>query len=147
MKSSQFSSITDFELAWRWTQASHAVLPPDVLATIRPFTSAVAAELNAEATALAEALLAEPARFPALVEAADEVRNRLQELGIANSTPIVVSWTPRVAVATVWGTFAAFWDDFCYPSSDDVTVWPEGGNWVLGYHHEGLFEFGRAAVA
>jgi hypothetical protein len=147
MTSSQFSSLAGFDLAWRWTQPSHAVLPPEVLATIRPFTLSAAAKLDAEAKRLVQTAHGERARFGASAEIADEVRSRLQDLGISDSTAILVSWTPQVAVATLWGTFAAFWDDFCYPSSDDVTVWPEDGSWVLSYDHEELFEFRRTAVA
>jgi hypothetical protein len=148
MKQSEFVPIEEFELAWRWTQSTHAVLPPDVLATIRPFAPSRAAELDVQAIALAEEPLGAGAvSFRASSDAAEDVRIRLQSLGIENRTVIVVSWNQRTAVATVWGTFVRFWDDFCYPSSDDVTIWPESNGWILCYRHHELFDFRRAAVA
>ena len=47
----------------------------------------------------------------------------------------VVSWDPRTAVAVPWGLFARRWDDFCYPSSDDVTIAIATGEWILEYAH------------
>jgi hypothetical protein len=148
MKPSEFVPMEEFELAWRWTQSTHALLPPDVLATIRPFAPSRAAELDGQAGALAEVPPeANAVSFRAPWDAAEDIRLRLQRLGIEDQTPIVVSWDQRAAVATVWGTFVGYWDDFCYPSSDDVTVWPEGNGWILCYRHDELFDFRRAAVA
>jgi hypothetical protein len=42
-------SIQDFPLAWRWTQASHSVLPPEVLEDIRPLSAAEAAGVGTSA--------------------------------------------------------------------------------------------------
>ena len=35
--------------------------------------------------------------------------------------------------------FLTHWDDFCYPSSDDVFMWPNDLSWVLFYSHEEVF--------
>jgi len=36
-----------------------------------------------------------------------------------------------------------YWDDFCYPGSDDVAISPEDDSWLLFYFHEEMFEFGQ----
>ena len=50
--------------------------------------------------------------------------------------PLLVSWTRELAVLTDAELFAARWDTFCYPSSDDATVLPLDGRWLLFYSHE-----------
>ena len=57
--------------------------------------------------------------------------------------PIVVSWDQQTAVVTDFELFTARWEDFCYPSSDDVAVLPLDGSWVLHYWHWEEFVFGR----
>ena len=55
-----------------------------------------------------------------------------------------VLWAEEVAVQTEWGVFSEYWDDFCYPSSDDVIAIPIVGNWELRYHYYEEFDFGSA---
>lgn len=54
---------------------------------------------------------------------------------------IIVSWEPDAAVLTQTNIFIKYWDEFCYPSSDDVTVWPENEEWILQYRHYEEFLF------
>ncbi|HWQ91126.1 MAG TPA: hypothetical protein VN673_05605 [Clostridia bacterium] len=54
---------------------------------------------------------------------------------------IYVSWTKQLAVETKWDIFTEYWDDFCYPSSDDVTVVPVVGEWQFIYQHYEQFDF------
>lgn len=56
-------------------------------------------------------------------------------------TRVYVSWSLDLAVETRWDIFTEYWDDFCYPSSDDVTVVPASGTWQLSYHHYEQFDF------
>lgn len=58
------------------------------------------------------------------------------------STSVILSWDKDIALRTTWGIFTSYWDDFCYPMSDDLVVWPEDEKWVLLYHHEERFYFG-----
>jgi len=46
-----------------------------------------------------------------------------------------------LAIETTWSIFTEYWDAFCYPSSDDVTVVPVTGSWRLVYYHYEQFEF------
>jgi hypothetical protein len=48
-----------------------------------------------------------------------------------------VLWHPwDVAVLTADSVFQRYWDDFCYPSSDDVLIWPRSDAWAAVYRHE-----------
>ena len=59
---------------------------------------------------------------------------------------VTLSWQRDTALRTTWELFTARWDDFCYPSSDDVFVSPESGRWVLLYHHWGQFHFANRSA-
>ena len=129
-------TIQEFPLAWRWTQSSHTVLPPDVLARIRPLSSAEAARVHQSSrhphSGAADSCSAE-----------EESRARiwLRRVQPELRAGVFVSWSEDLAVETSWDIFTEYWDDFCYPSSDDVMVVPVAGSWRLIYHHYEQFEF------
>ena len=140
-------ALLDFPLSWRWTQESHAVLPANILATIHPLTKPEADALTGQAQALwALDASARTSRFAAFPEDHGKVQRALAALSIAPTTSVIVYWSTGLAVRTLWSTFTAFWDDFCYPSSDDVVVWPDLGSWALHYGHDEWFSFWRQAV-
>lgn len=67
------------------------------------------------------------------------VRNFLQRR--ISEEKIIVNWGPDSAVITDSATFIKYWDDFCYPSSDDVSIYPEDESWLLQYFHFVVFSF------
>ena len=69
------------------------------------------------------------------------VRQRLRELPPPPDEVVLVSWDAQTAVITDWDAFVTHWDDFCYPSSDDVTVLPLAGDWDLCYRHYEVMQF------
>lgn len=132
---SDFGAISDFALGRRWTTASHDLLPPAVLATIRPLTVEAA-----ERVAQVEPTL--PSDTDPAVrswEAGDVpeavTRAWLATLPVPSVETVVVTWSPQIAVVTEWRTFVEHWDAFCYPSSDDVTVWSSDRAWCFCYRH------------
>ena len=143
LSESSFVSLDKFELAWRWTRPTHAVLSADVLARIRPLTAEAAAAVNAEAVIRCRATPSADERVSAKAVDADAVRHRLAALPIPPSQTILISWAPHLAVRTEWSVFLAYWDDFCYPSSDDVSIWAPDATWTVCYDHEEFFEFRR----
>ena len=42
-----------------------------------------------------------------------------------------------LAICVSWGVFCEYWDDFCYPASDDVAIWSLSQEWFLIYDHSG----------
>lgn len=133
-----------FELAWRWTQPSHNVLPPEVMAQIVPVEGVVA---PAGLTVRDELNRAEMANIRS-ISARDvgDARRWLHELPVDPAEKIVIDWGLRSAVATTWEIFTRFWDDFCYASSDDVEIFPPSGKWILLYHHWEQFEWGARSL-
>jgi hypothetical protein len=129
-------TIREFPLAWRWTQQSHAVLPSDVLARIRPLNSEQAARIYASGELRQEGKSASCSTNDKL-----NVRDWLRHVQPDLQAEIFMSWSDELAVETAWDVFTEYWEDFCYPSSDDVIVIPVAGNWRLIYHHYEQFDF------
>ncbi|SPE56389.1 conserved hypothetical protein [Verrucomicrobia bacterium] len=141
-------NLKTFPLAWRWTQPSHAVLPPEVLAQIRPMDVQESALLWAQARAFHANDHLLPSDFGSVSfrttsGSAAEARSWLREQQSDCTIEVFVLWDSELAVSTTWRIFTEYWDDFCYPASDDVAVWPMTAAWVLLYHHYEQFEFGR----
>lgn len=145
LTAADFAPLDDFPLLGRWTRRSHDLLPSAVLGTIRPLAPAAAAELGPEAASRCQGRPVSELELSISAEWDDAgpVRQRLWALGIPSDERVILSWTRDLAVETRWETFVRYWDAFCYPSSDDVTVWSRRGDWTLCYRHFQLIEFGR----
>ena len=138
----------EFPLAWRWTQSEHGVMPLHVLAAIVPLAASEAAQRNERSlTFYQQSRILSPSVFRTIISQRAEIPAAEARAWLLQQQPtdvsVVVSWQPDLAVRTTWHVFTDYWDSFCYPSSDDVAVWPESEQWVLAYHHYELFEFGR----
>ncbi len=126
----------------------YAVLPIDVLARITPHEREQSEQffkrslefsgddgLNESLFSIAQFSTQEvdPITVSAWLMAQHQVMN----------TTVILSWQPSTAVSTSWEIFARYWSDFCYPASDDLTVWSESEDWCLLYHHEEFLQFGK----
>lgn len=154
--------IREFPLAWRWTDAKHSKLPDETLDQIIALGPEASAEVHVRWMAFFDRhgeLLAN--RFTELKTCATDVSgwnnaqipepalkgivgNWLLNCEADRALLVTVSWDRAWAVRTPWGIFVEWWDDFCYPSSDDVCIAPENGQWLLSFHHEEQFSFGVA---
>lgn len=141
-----FCEVGAFELEWRWPDSTEVGAHP-VRSRIRALTPRAAQHLAHEAIERAlERTDAELlAKFDARADA-HIVRDRLAALPVISRTKVIVSWNDSRALLTSWQTFVDYWDDFCYPSSDDVTIWAPGSRWTLNYRHSESFDFGFARV-
>jgi len=137
----------DFGLQWRFTEESHSLLAQEDLSLTQPLTRTKAAEFNEhslECLGNATLLRSKFTDIESLIVSDDHesVRAWLQSKAIAPETRIAVSWDKANCVTTLWRIFCKYWDDFCYPSSDDVLVWSQEEDWVLYYCHHEIFEYG-----
>lgn len=128
-------TIQEFPFAWRWTQPSHSVLPSEVLTGIRPLRPSETARVRTESTPQDSIVVS-----CSTSEDAD-VRGWLRMVQPDSHLAIYVYWSPDDGVEMIWDIFAEYWDDFCYPYSDDVTIAPVSGTWRLIYHHYEQFDF------
>ena len=148
IRPTEFVPLAKFGRAWRFTDPKYNVLPPAALADLHPINQLRAAALFADLKGACESFHSESRDPDTQIDATcenDEAHARITEalraLPIAADERIVVSWDRNDAVETSWRTFFTYWDDFCYPSSDDVTIRPLDGAWRLCYHHWERFSF------
>jgi hypothetical protein len=139
--------ISQFPLAWRWTDEQYAVLPADVLAQIAPQTPEQARALFDESLTLTGDDGLSPALFSLKqigTEHAEpsQIAAWLLERHPETQTQVYLSWQPDTAVLTNWCIFAKYWDEFCYPASDDLIVLPTDRRWALLYHHSEFMQHG-----
>ena len=140
---SAFAALETFGLLWRWTSPTHAVFPPEVMASIRPFTSTAARTLSAEAlTRVALPLVTGDASVACGESVPEQAISRwLMPLCIRSSAWTALSWNTELAVLIPWSVFTERWSDFCYPASDDVIIWQPGHEWTLVYEHDEWFQY------
>ncbi len=145
---SDFRPLNEFPLRWRWTDPRWNELPTEALAAIQPFTDRKARELLqyslafTNATGLFESQFENVPHLDTRVDSA-EVRQWLLEHSPDKNQMVIVSWDHHHAVLVRWGVFCEYWDDFCYPAFDCVTIWPLSEDWALIYLHHEEFIFGK----
>jgi hypothetical protein len=145
---------TSCELAWRWTQTTHSLLTPVELSEIAciPRDAAVALDERSRLAQGRDGLLSPPVSDVRALDVGDppdreRVSSWLRSLPTGGEHEVVSSWSRDTAILLPWAVFLLRWEDFCYPASDDVAVFPLSEAWVLGYHHENVFQWGRWRAA
>ncbi|MCL1092937.1 hypothetical protein [Shewanella kaireitica] len=134
-------NINDFPLSWRWTESSHAKLPQEILDGLQPLNEELAQKLSSQI----------PVNFPVgatrLDASADNQATTewLSKLDV-KSKLVTISWKCDTALALPWTTFCKYWDDFCYPSSDDADLFLENGQHFLRWNHYEVFELDLSAI-
>ena len=145
-----FDSLDRCKLRWRWTDPTYRLFSAEEIANIRPLSPGHALEAHQWAMkhsddyALSSAHLRDLASMPAADS--DAVKQWLFQLVPASESSVVVTWDDATAVLTNWQFFGSNWNDFCYPASDDVFVFPLNQAWLLYYMHDEHFEFGRVTA-
>jgi hypothetical protein len=118
-----------------------ALLSPDELESLRPLPEDEAAVLCDEVVKWRDQH--EP-------EARMNVDDKSNEATVAkwldhvipnDDNELMLIWDRRTAVRVPRVLFVRRWDDFWYPSSDDLSVIGADGRWHLEMHHHGSFEF------
>jgi hypothetical protein len=161
INSSDFRPLDTFRRRWRWTDPRWALLPPSDLAKIHPLIESKAMELWDRVFPASEELLRlglglspiarhlrldSYLRFQAADPKPTEVSRQLKSLEPANELSTLVSWHPAEAVVVDWRVFVDYWNTFCYPASDDITIAPLNEMWILEWHHDEYFLFARVAT-
>ena len=129
-------SIDTFPLLWRWNQQSHALLSIEELSSIEPLTELKAKELQNLLVPLAEESNSKP-----IEKINSESLNVNEWLSnhLANDETVFLSWDESTAIRLPSQLFILRNDDFCYPSSDDIFIYPRSGKWLMQFHHFELY--------
>ena len=148
LRPTDFLPLQEFGLKWRFTDPKYKVLPPDAIADLHPLSAARAAALVLLLDEASRALHDGSDASATTIDAGcggeqdyPRVIGALHALPIAPEERVVVVWDKVNALETSWRTFCGYWDGFCYPSSDDVTICPIESGWMLDYHHGEWFAF------
>ena len=145
----QNSLLDKFPLKWRWTEDEYCILPPEELAQITPLSP----EKAKVAWSKSLTFISSQSDFSPntdlfesieVIDTKDENQVSDWLMRKMTSTDIIVSWQPEIAVFTNSQLFIKYWDEFCYPSSDDVSIWPKDESWVIHFCHHEAFCYGRA---
>lgn len=144
-----YHPLENFRLKWRWTDARWNLLPSDVLANIRPLAPVKAVEVNDKTSVFHP----DKGFLPGTYRLADEIETKHEDaqrvrdwlqLHIPSlEERVIVCWNFNDAVVTTAAIFCDYWDDFCYPGSDDASISPFSGEWIFCYWHEKVFFFGQ----
>ena len=59
-----------------------------------------------------------------VAEEPETTRTWLKTLPLPLGIRVFVVWNPTTGLSLPWENFVAYWDDFCYPSSDDLFAFP-----------------------
>ena len=110
--------IEDFSLAWRWISAPHGDFSKETLHKLNPLSEDKASALIA----------ATPINFPfgAKIFYSTQGRELTHQWlkGLVNdSQTTIICWVQEAALTLPWRVFCDHWDDFCYPSSDDLNLY------------------------
>ena len=139
--------IQNHKLAWRWTDPAYAVLPSEILEQMHPIPSHEAKELFERSLFFLCQDGLRPELHPNIVSSESmppEVGgNWLRQQQPNLDIKVNLSWDPEVALLTTWGVFVSYWQEFCYPASDDLVVFPKSEAWVFLFHHEEELQFCR----
>lgn len=157
IEESDFRSLESFPLKWRWTDSRWNKLPEKALRSIRPLSERRTGELHLYSlefltqSGIVEEENKEPLfeniiRVDASSGERAEIRRWLAERSPESNQKAIVSWNDHLAVLVDWAIFCEFWNDFCYPSSDDAAVFPLSEKWMLFYSHDDYFVFGERRI-
>jgi hypothetical protein len=138
----------DFELSWRWDNIHNPDISLEEKGLIKPLSVQESKRINKVIDYFElESNLHNTFEPTDWIRASSETKdsidkfsNDFQLLTHDYDESLFIAWNRSTCVYTKKEIFIKFWDDFCYPSSDDITIISELTNWVYFYNH---IEVGR----
>ena len=135
--------LKDFELNWRWEKSHNPNISDSEKAKIEPVSVIESKRLNK----IIEYFEIEGNLKNDYIETdwiyasseSDETkklfRRKLASITEKWNESLIVSWDQTTTLKITKEIFLKYWDDFCYPSSDDVTIISVETNWIMYYRH------------
>lgn len=150
IKEDDLESLENFPLKWRWTDKKYSDLSDEIIARINPVKEEKASEIYSLQSKLVEKNINLDEIFTEgenSVNVQDKetsfvknwLKTKIGDIGYF----IFLSYAEKLSIRTTKEIFCEYWNDFCYPASDDIVISTEKLDWVLMYHHEELFIFRR----
>ena len=145
----QTISMDEFSLKWRWDNENHCLLSNDELCQISPLSPISSQQVWEKSLDFVDSKKDYELRADLFdsIETIDATSDNDVERWLRTrmgKNEIFVSWDRETAVITSSDVFIQHWNDFCYPSSDDVTIWPKDISWVIQYRHHEQYSYGQS---
>lgn len=139
----------DFELNWRWDDFHNPDISLEDKGQIKPLSIVESKRINkvidyfkSESNLLKSFEQTDWFRASSETkESIDKFSNDFKELTKDYVENLFISWNRSTCIYTTKEIFIKYWDDFCYPSSDNITIISELTNWVYFYNHIEVGQF------
>ncbi|BDD12070.1 hypothetical protein FUAX_45020 (plasmid) [Fulvitalea axinellae] len=143
IKDEEVIPLSDFELNWRWDKIHNSRISIEELKEIQPLSHDTSKKLFKVASYFESELdlrndYTSSDWIRASSESDDhtkEFRKKLSKLLKNWNEDLIVCWDKKTSLKTNKEIFLKYWDDFCYPSSDDLIILSVKTNWILIYNH------------
>ena len=137
-----------FSMKWRFTDPKYNVLPKKELMQVRPLTKKTSFHLHQYTIAFFKNFQLDIDQFESIEKLETPYENFLIMEWLWSKIPeenkkIIISWDNENSVVTNRKIFCKYWDDFCYPGSDDVIIMSFDGKWLMHYFHGDQFQMGK----
>jgi len=148
LDTNEIISFEDFELNWRWDDIHNPDISNEDKGQIIPLSIQESKRINKiiDYFELESNLYKsfEPTDWirasSETLDSIEKFSNDFKKLTQDYNENLFISWNRTTCIYTTKEIFIKYWDDFCYPSSDDITIISELTNWVYFYNH---IEVGR----
>lgn len=145
---SEIISFEDFDLNWRWDHNHNPYISAEDKEQFKPLSIQESKRINKiidyfELESNLYKSFETTDWIRASSETLDSIKkfsNDFKELTQDYNENLFISWNRTTCIYTTKDIFIKYWDDFCYPVSDDITIISELTNWVYFYNH---IEVGR----
>ena len=135
--------LDDFELSWRWEKTHNEIISNEEISLLSPLSEIESKRLCAAIEHWKYKIKNSDDFFESnWMLASSESDARIEEFGMkledslkAFEENVIVNWDRRTTLLTTKEIFIKYWDDFCYPSSDDTTIISTELNWLIEYSH------------
>jgi len=139
----------EFELNWRWDDVHNPNISLEDKGQIKPLSIVESKRINKVID-----YFESESNFCKTFESTDWFRvssetkksiekfsNDFHELTEGYNENLFISWNRSTCIYTTKEIFMKYWSDFCYPSSDNITIISELTNWVYFYNHIEVGQF------
>jgi len=143
LDNNEIIAFEKFSLNWRWDKIHNPEISLKELKQLHPLSEIESKRINKVIGFFEiESNLHEAFEPTDWFRASSETKDSIIEfskvflkLTQSNDENLFISWNRSTCVYTTKEIFIKYWEDFCYPSSDDVTIISELTNWVFFYNH------------
>ena len=149
LDANEIIAFEDFKLNWRWDDDHNPDISLEDKRQIIPLSIVESKRINKVIDYFeSESNLYKTFESTDWIRASSETKNSIdkfsndfQKLTQDYNENLFISWNRSTCIYTTKGIFIKYWDDFCYPISDDITIISELTNWVYFYNHIEVGQF------